>query len=101
MVKKKEWCKYHNCGRCEFPGELPSLASYREVEVELEPEEIILTDQNSIINFLLMHDQYNEGMDLPSEIKVIVPQHKVVEQSMCTARNSRSKQRVCSDFELP
>ncbi len=97
---KKEWCVNYDCGQCQVKDSpVPSLAQVESKEVPLEPEKIVLSDRNSILNFLLMYNQYKEGAAIPEEIVVKIPKSKTVEYVRCTASNSRSKQRQCSHFK--
>ena len=97
---KKEWCANYDCGQCKVEGPTaPSLAQVDSKKVQLEPERRVLSDRNSILNFLLMFNKYEEGSAIPEEIVVTIPNDKMVEYLRCTASNSRSKQRQCSHFE--
>lgn len=96
---KKEWCKNYSCGQCKVEGSIaPSLAQAESKEIRLEPERRVLSDRNSILNFLYMFNKYEEGMVVPEEIVVTIPNSTTVEYLRCTASNSRSKQRQCDHF---
>lgn len=97
---KKEWCANHQCGQCKVDGSVvPSLAQIDSKRIQLEPEKRVLSDKNSILNFLLLYNHYKEGMVIPEEIVVTIPNNETVEYLRCTASNSRSTQRRCSHFE--
>ena len=99
-MAKKEWCKHHNSSLCNVEGNTPSLAKLKEQSVPDQPEKIILTDQNLIMNFLLLHGQpYEAGQKLPKQIMVKIPKNKTIKYLLCTANNCKSKQRSCSHFE--
>lgn len=96
---KDRWCANFNLGECGVSAEdgPPSLA--KTVSVQAEPERIILTDMNSIINFLEMqgiHENIRSG-ELPKTVTVLIP--RTQESLRCTASNCRSKQRQCSHYK--
>lgn len=95
----KEWCTFHNCGKCEYEGTEPSMSIIETLRVELPPTVIELTDPNSIMNYLLMYGHFDAAENPPAKITVTIPESELVERRMCGARNSRSKQSKCSHYK--
>lgn len=96
---KDRWCEKFICGKCHVSEEegIPSMAE--EVIIQTEPEKIILTDENSILNFLQMHGfQDNISLEkIPKKMTVSVP--KTTMFLRCSASNCRNKQKKCSHYK--